>query len=158
MRGISSIHCMQAYSVSFSGLSVCITLLCIRRRVAFEVLHPSEHCMLEAVSTPSDCLQLRHLLEQSTSGIGIRSQRLSVANMSTSRASSAHNISSMLMKLHDPDPDIRFMQLSDLHNALSSSSTEWLRSDPNQAGRIIDGLLKSLTDQHGEVQNQALKW
>lgn len=78
--------------------------------------------------------------------------------MARDRGSTAHQISGMLQKLNDPDPDIRFMQLSDLHAVLSNPSTEWIKSDPSQAGRIIEGLLKSLTDQHGEVQNQALKW
>lgn len=70
----------------------------------------------------------------------------------------AQSISVLLNKLNDPDPDIRFMQLSDLAYILTSPTSEHLKNDPGQAGRIIDGLLKSLADQHGEVQNQALKW
>lgn len=78
--------------------------------------------------------------------------------MAKDRGSMAQSISVLLNKLNDPDPDIRFMQLSDLANILTSSTSEHLKNDPGQTGRIIDGLLKSLADQHGEVQNQALKW
>ncbi|ETN45150.1 uncharacterized protein HMPREF1541_10027 [Cyphellophora europaea CBS 101466] len=77
--------------------------------------------------------------------------------MAKDRGSMAHSIGALLNKLNDPDPDIRFMQLSDLANILTSPTSEHLKSDPGQTGRIIDGLLKSLSDQHGEVQNQALK-
>lgn len=78
--------------------------------------------------------------------------------MARDRGAAAHQINSMLQKLADPDPDIRFMQLSDLHGMLSNATTEWIKTDPSTAGRIIDGVLKALSDQHGEVQNQALKW
>jgi cullin-associated NEDD8-dissociated protein 1 len=78
--------------------------------------------------------------------------------MARDRGSMAQSISAILGKLNDPDPDIRFMQLSDLSNILTSPNSEHLKNDPGQAGRIIDGVLKALSDQHGEVQNQALKW
>lgn len=78
--------------------------------------------------------------------------------MARERGQAQASISGLLNKISDPDPDIRFMQLSDLANVLSSTSTEYLRGDPHAAARIIDGLLKSLADQNGEVQNQALKW
>lgn len=78
--------------------------------------------------------------------------------MAKDRGSLTQSISVLLNKLNDPDPDIRFMQLSDLANILTSPTSEHLKNDSNQTGRIIDGLLKALADQHGEVQNQALKW
>ena len=78
--------------------------------------------------------------------------------MAKDRGSMTQSISVLLNKLNDPDPDIRFMQLSDLANILTSPTSEHLKNDPGQTGRIIDGLLKALADQHGEVQNQALKW
>ena len=78
--------------------------------------------------------------------------------MSKDRSAAAHSIHTLLAKLGDADPDIRFMQLSDLANVLSAPSSEYVRLDSLTAGRIIDGILKSLTDKHGEVQNQALKW
>ncbi|KIW21006.1 hypothetical protein PV08_01585 [Exophiala spinifera] len=77
--------------------------------------------------------------------------------MAKDRSIAQASISGLLNKISDPDPDIRFMQLSDLANVLSSTSTEYLRNDSHTAARIIDGLLKSLADQNGEVQNQALK-
>lgn len=78
--------------------------------------------------------------------------------MARDRGNVQLGIASLLGKLNDPDPDIRFMQLSDLSNILSSSASDYLRTDPHMAARVIEGLLKALSDQHGEVQNQALKW
>ena len=78
--------------------------------------------------------------------------------MSRDRSGTQMSIANLLSKLNDPDPDIRFMQLSDLSNLLNATSSEYLRSDPHMAARIIEGLLKALSDPHGEVQNQALKW
>ena len=78
--------------------------------------------------------------------------------MARDRGSAQQGISSLLNKMNDPDPDIRFMQLSDLTNILISPASEYVRSDTHTAARIIEGLLKALADQHGEVQNQALKW
>ncbi|EXJ84151.1 hypothetical protein A1O3_04818 [Capronia epimyces CBS 606.96] len=77
--------------------------------------------------------------------------------MARDRSSAQQSISTLLSKINDPDPDIRFMQLSDLTNVLLSSSSEYIRNDTHTAARIIDGLLRSLADQNGEVQNQALK-
>lgn len=68
------------------------------------------------------------------------------------------SIASLLPKLDDPDPDIRFMQLNDLAAILSTQSSEQLRSDTHAAARVIDRIIKALTDSNGEVQNQALKW
>ncbi len=78
--------------------------------------------------------------------------------MARDRAAAQQGIASLLTKINDPDPDIRFMQLSDLGNILSSPASDYLRTDTHSAARIIEGLLKALADQHGEVQNQALKW
>lgn len=77
--------------------------------------------------------------------------------MARDRSAAAQGISQLLSRLSDPDPDIRFMQLSDLSNILNGAASEYLKSDTHTTARIIDGLLKSLSDQHGEVQNQALK-
>jgi cullin-associated NEDD8-dissociated protein 1 len=78
--------------------------------------------------------------------------------MSRDRSATATQISGMIQKLQDPDPDIRFMQLSDLQGALSNINTEWVRNDIPTAGRVIEGVVHALGDQNGEVQNQALKW
>ena len=78
--------------------------------------------------------------------------------MARDRNAAQASIAQLLTKINDPDPDIRFMQLSDLTNILLSPASDYLRNDTHAAARIIEGLLKALADQHGEVQNQALKW
>ena len=65
---------------------------------------------------------------------------------------------SLRSKLNDPDPDIRFMSLDDVLKNLSSSSSDFLANDPVTSAKLVDGVLQTLDDQHGEVQNQALKW
>ncbi|KAF7503484.1 hypothetical protein GJ744_003713 [Endocarpon pusillum] len=77
--------------------------------------------------------------------------------MAKDRAWAAQTLANLLPKLHDPDPDIRFMSLSDLCNILVAPASSYISNDSNSAARIVDGLLKSLTDTNGEVQNQALK-
>lgn len=67
-------------------------------------------------------------------------------------------LSSLLVKLSDPDPDIRYMSLNDLLAILQSPSSAYLSHDVSSSTRLADGLLKALDDQHGDVQNQALKW
>lgn len=67
-------------------------------------------------------------------------------------------IANLLPRLDDPDPDIRFMQLNDLAAILNGPGSESLRNDSHAAARVIDRLVKALTDSNGEVQNQALKW
>ena len=68
------------------------------------------------------------------------------------------SVASLLPKLSDPDPDIRFMTLSDLNNLLRSPTSSYLLTDLVTSARVFDGLLKALIDKNGEVQNQALKW
>ncbi|OAP62878.1 hypothetical protein AYL99_02105 [Fonsecaea erecta] len=77
--------------------------------------------------------------------------------MARDRSSLHQAIAQLLNKMDDPDPDIRYMQLSDLTDILNHAYSEYIRTDAHTAARIIDGLLKALADQHGEVQNQALK-
>lgn len=64
----------------------------------------------------------------------------------------------LLSKLDDPDADLRFMSLNDLFAILNNQSSTFLTGDLRSATKLADGLLKALDDQHGEVQNQALKW
>ncbi|KAJ9210427.1 hypothetical protein DTO166G4_7984 [Paecilomyces variotii] len=73
------------------------------------------------------------------------------------RQATQQNLNGLLGKLDDPDPDIRYMSLDDLLGILNSPSSAYLAQDQSSAGRLVDGLLKALDDQHGEVQNQALK-
>ncbi|KAK5939285.1 hypothetical protein PMZ80_008589 [Knufia obscura] len=77
--------------------------------------------------------------------------------MARDRASAMQGIANLLPKLDDPDPDIRFMQLNDLTAILNSPGSESLRTDTHAAARVIDKIIKSLTDSHGDCVNQALK-
>ncbi|KAI1848562.1 hypothetical protein JX266_005421 [Neoarthrinium moseri] len=66
-------------------------------------------------------------------------------------------INQLLGKLSDPDPDHRFMSLEDLKQILSKHRVDLLHNDYNTASRVADAVIKSLDDQHGEVQNLALR-
>lgn len=74
------------------------------------------------------------------------------------RQATQHSLNSLLSKLTDPDPDIRYMSLSDVLGILNSPNSTYLAHDQQSSARLADGLLKALDDQHGDVQNQALKW
>lgn len=81
--------------------------------------------------------------------------------MSTSAQQSnamSANISALLPKLQDADADFRFMSLNDLYNILTTASPAILQHDYNTAARTVDGVLQTLDDQNGEVQNLAIKW
>lgn len=78
--------------------------------------------------------------------------------MARDRNSTAQSLTTLLTKLQDPDPDIRFMSLSDLTTSLTAPNSFHISIDAHTSSRIVDGLLKSFNDTNGEVQNQALKW
>ncbi|KAL9128160.1 MAG: hypothetical protein Q9217_003103 [Psora testacea] len=63
----------------------------------------------------------------------------------------------LLPKLSDADADLRYMSLSDLYNLLSAGSPTFLSTEYHTCAKIIDGILQTLDDQNGEVQNQAIK-
>ncbi|OIW30352.1 TIP120-domain-containing protein [Coniochaeta ligniaria NRRL 30616] len=63
----------------------------------------------------------------------------------------------LLPKISDADPDFRFMALSDLHTVLNTGKQDILAHDFSTAARTVDLVVKSLDDQNGEVQNQAIK-
>ena len=67
-------------------------------------------------------------------------------------------VAALLPKLHDADPDFRFMSLNDMLTVLTIGKPDFLYNDYNTAARAVDGILKSLDDQNGEVQNLAIKW
>jgi cullin-associated NEDD8-dissociated protein 1 len=67
-------------------------------------------------------------------------------------------VASLLPKLHDADPDYRFMSLNDLYQVLTIGRPDFLHHDYNTAARAVDGIIKTLDDQNGEVQNLAIKW
>ncbi|KAL9101716.1 MAG: hypothetical protein Q9163_003059 [Psora crenata] len=64
---------------------------------------------------------------------------------------------SLLPKLGDADADIRYMSLNDLYNLLIAGSPTFLSTEYHTSAKIIDGILQTLDDQNGEVQNQAIK-
>ncbi|KAJ5611162.1 hypothetical protein N7510_007881 [Penicillium lagena] len=66
------------------------------------------------------------------------------------------NIAGLLAKLDDPDADLRYMSLNDLYTILSAPGSGYFQ-DQRSSTRLVEGLLKALDDQHGDVQNQALK-
>lgn len=70
----------------------------------------------------------------------------------------SHNVAALLPKLQDADSDFRFMSLNDLHAIFSTASSSLLMHDPGVAARAVEGILKALDDQNGEVQNLAVKW
>ncbi|KAL4921454.1 armadillo-type protein [Aspergillus aurantiobrunneus] len=67
------------------------------------------------------------------------------------------NLNGLLSKLDDADPDMRYMSLNDLYGVLSSPNSAYLAHDQFSATKLAEGLLQALDDQHGDVQNQALK-
>ncbi|KAJ5650385.1 Cullin-associated NEDD8-dissociated protein 1 N-terminal part [Penicillium longicatenatum] len=67
------------------------------------------------------------------------------------------NILGLLGKLDDPDADLRYMSLNDLYGILSNPQSTFISNDHRSAQGLAEGLLKALDDQHGDVQNQALK-
>ncbi|TVY17828.1 Cullin-associated NEDD8-dissociated protein 1, C-terminal part [Lachnellula arida] len=69
----------------------------------------------------------------------------------------SNTVAALLPKLHDNDPDFRFMSLNDLFNVLNNGKADFLHNDYNTAARTVDGVLKTLDDQNGEVQNLAIK-
>jgi len=69
----------------------------------------------------------------------------------------AHNVAQLLPRFVDDDPDFRFMALSDLHDILVVAHSGLLLHDDVVAARTVDGLLTTLVDTNGEVQNQAVK-
>lgn len=74
------------------------------------------------------------------------------------RQATQQSLNALLSKLDDPDPDMRYMSLNDLLGILNSPNSSYLPHDQFSSTRLADGLLKALDDQHGDVQNQALKW
>jgi cullin-associated NEDD8-dissociated protein 1 len=69
----------------------------------------------------------------------------------------AHNVAQLLPRFADDDPDFRFMALSDLHDILLVGHSGILIHDDVVAAKTVEGLLTTLVDTNGEVQNQAVK-
>ncbi|KAF2468879.1 TIP120-domain-containing protein [Lindgomyces ingoldianus] len=69
----------------------------------------------------------------------------------------SHNVATLLPKLEDEDPDFRFMALSDLQEILIAGHPGFLTHDNTTCAKTVDGLLRTLIDTNGEVQNMAIK-
>jgi len=69
----------------------------------------------------------------------------------------ASHVVQLLPKLNDDDPDFRFMALSDLHDMLVTGHATFLSHDTSACAKAVEGLLSTLVDSNGEVQNQAVK-
>lgn len=70
---------------------------------------------------------------------------------------SSHNVASILSKLQDADPDIRYMTLNDLNTMLENGQTTFLAHDYTTCAKVVEGLLHTLNDSNGDVQNMAVK-
>ncbi|KAH9844592.1 cullin-associated NEDD8-dissociated protein 1, C-terminal part-like, partial [Teratosphaeria destructans] len=58
--------------------------------------------------------------------------------------------------LHDPDPDIRYMTLKDLTTIFRRGHTTFMVHDYGTCARTVEGLLHTLNDTHGDVQNESI--
>lgn len=77
--------------------------------------------------------------------------------MSTPSAATSHNVAALLPKLYEDDPDLRYMGLADLTALLNSGGPNLIAHDHHVSAKTVDGLLKTLKDSNGEVQNMAIK-
>ncbi|KAH8600327.1 TATA-binding protein interacting [Bisporella sp. PMI_857] len=80
-----------------------------------------------------------------------------MASAQISQNPTSQTVAGLLPKLHDADPDFRFMSLNDLYQVLTIGKPDFLHNDYNTAARAVDGIIKTLDDQNGEVQNLAIK-
>lgn len=69
----------------------------------------------------------------------------------------SHNVASLLPKLNDQDSDIRYMTLNDLRTMLTTGSPAFLAHDYMTCAKVVEGLLHTLADTHGDVQNMAIQ-
>ncbi|KAM3422534.1 hypothetical protein BST61_g35 [Cercospora zeina] len=69
----------------------------------------------------------------------------------------SHNVASLLHKLQDADSDIRYMTLNDLNQMFTLGHATFLQHDYTTCAKVVEGLLHTLNDSNGEVQNMAVK-
>ncbi|KAJ4411241.1 hypothetical protein N0V85_003865 [Neurospora sp. IMI 360204] len=69
----------------------------------------------------------------------------------------SHTVGLLLTKISDADPDFRYMALNDLLATFNIAKPDILQHDFNTSNRTLDEVIKALSDQNGEVQNQAIK-
>ena len=80
-----------------------------------------------------------------------------MAQSSVPQNPNSHNVASLLPRLQDADSDIRYMTLNDLHHMFTVGSPTFLAHDYTTCCKVVDGLLHTLADTHGEVQNMAIR-
>ncbi|KAI5241891.1 TIP120-domain-containing protein [Aureobasidium subglaciale] len=69
----------------------------------------------------------------------------------------AHHVAALLPKLNDNDSDIRYMSLNDLNQMLTIGHPTFISHDYSCCARVVEGLLTTLNDTNGDVQNMAIK-
>lgn len=70
-----------------------------------------------------------------------------------------YQLTGLLEKMTNNDPDYRFMSLNDLLDTLRTSpGFHFSQLDSSLSTKLLDGVIKLLDDQNGEVQNLAVKW
>lgn len=69
----------------------------------------------------------------------------------------SHTVGLLLQKISDADPDFRYMALNDLLATFTIAKPDIILHDFNTSSRTLDEVIKALSDQNGEVQNQAIK-
>ncbi|KAF2137453.1 uncharacterized protein K452DRAFT_235848 [Aplosporella prunicola CBS 121167] len=67
------------------------------------------------------------------------------------------DVGRLCRKLTDNDPDLRYMALNDLHQLMVNGHPSFLTHDYSGASKILDGLIDTLNDTNGDVQNQAVR-
>ena len=70
----------------------------------------------------------------------------------------AADVAALFSKFDDPDPDIRYMTLTDLGKMLTTGPPSFLLRETSTCNKVTDHLVKLLDDSNGDVQSQALKW
>jgi cullin-associated NEDD8-dissociated protein 1 len=126
------------------------------------LLHCSATPFNPAIDTPPRRKYNKHpntfsCIEYRASSIPNRDTRATMAPSSVPPNPTAHNVAQLLPKLNDEDPDFRFMALSDLHDILVVAHSGFLQHDEVTCAKTVEGLLHTLVDTNGEVQNQAVK-
>lgn len=72
-------------------------------------------------------------------------------------AVSAQHVIALLPKLEHDDPDFRFMALSDMRDCFENGQPGFLGTDYTTSAKVVDGLVHTLKDTNGDVQNMAVK-
>jgi len=80
-----------------------------------------------------------------------------MASSSVPTAPTAHNVAALLPKLQDADPDIRYMTLNDLSKMFANGNATFVAHDYAVCAKVVEGLLHTLNDTNGEVQNMAIQ-